>query len=62
MMETGQGYCPYCGNLKGYIVINSGPIATFSADNMVLDIKDPSIREIQPPINLIVTSESQLNG
>jgi hypothetical protein len=30
-------YSANCGNLKGYIVINSGPIVTFRADNMVLD-------------------------
>ena len=37
-----------CDKAKDYIVINSGPIATFRSDNIVLDFKDLSIREIQP--------------
>ena len=45
-----------CGKTKDYIVINSGPIATFRADNMVLDFKDLSIREIWPSNNLTLTS------
>jgi hypothetical protein len=42
-----------CGKPKDYIVINSGPIATFRTDNMVLDFRDLSIREIRPSDNLI---------
>jgi hypothetical protein len=44
-------YDAQCGKPKDYIVTNSGPIATFRADNMVLDFKNLSIREIEPPIN-----------
>lgn len=32
-------YAAQCGKPKGYIVTNSGPIATFRSDNMVLDLK-----------------------
>ena len=32
--------------LKIHIVLNSGPIVTFRADNVVLNFKDFSIREI----------------
>lgn len=53
-------YSAGCGKPKDYIVINSGPIATFRADNMVLDFKDLSIREIQPPNNLTLTSMNTL--
>jgi hypothetical protein len=49
-------YSAQCGKPKDYIVINSGPIATFRADNMVLDFKDLSIREIRPSNNLTLTS------
>ena len=45
-----------CGKPKDYIVTNSGPIATFRADYMVLDFKDFSIREIQPPSNFDFTN------
>jgi hypothetical protein len=37
-----------CNKPKDYIVTNSRPIATFMADNMVLDFKDLGIREIEP--------------
>ena len=49
-------YSAQCGKPKDYVVIDSGPIATFRADNMVLDFKDLSIREIQPSTNLTLTS------
>ncbi len=49
-----------CGKPKDYIVTNSGPIATFRADYMVLDFKDFSIREIQPSNNLTLTSVNAL--
>jgi hypothetical protein len=45
-------YSARCGKPKDYIVTNSGSIATFRADNMVLDFRDLSIREIQPSSNL----------
>jgi hypothetical protein len=54
-------YDANCGKSKDYIVTNSGPIATFRADNMVLDFKDLSIREIQPPPSGVkVTSVNKL--
>jgi hypothetical protein len=49
-------YSADCGKPKDYIVTNPGPIATFRADNMVLDFRDLSIREIQPSNNLTLTS------
>lgn len=53
-------YSANCGKPKDYIVINSGPIATFRADNMVLDFKDLSIREIQPTSNLTLVAINTL--
>ena len=38
------------GGLKIHIVLNSGPIVTFRADNAVLNFKDFSIREIAAPL------------
>ena len=49
-------YSAHCGKPKDYAVINSGSIATFRADNMVLDFKDLSVREIQPPSSITLTS------
>jgi hypothetical protein len=37
-----------CNKAKDYIITNSGPIATFRADNIAFDFKNLSIREIQP--------------
>jgi hypothetical protein len=42
-------YSVDCGKEKDYIVTNSGPIATFRADNLIFDFKNFSIREIKPP-------------
>jgi len=42
-------YSANCGRSKDYIVLNSGPYATFRSDNMIWDFKDLSVREIQPP-------------
>jgi hypothetical protein len=53
-------YGAQCGKPKDYIVTNSGPIATFRSDNIVLDFKDFSIREIHPPSNLTLTSVNVL--
>lgn len=53
-------YSANCGKPKDYIVINSGPIAKFRADNMVLDFKDLSIREIQPTSNLTLVAINTL--
>jgi hypothetical protein len=44
-----------CGKPKDYVVTNSGPIATFRADYMILDFRDFSIREIQPPSSFNLT-------
>jgi hypothetical protein len=42
-------YSANCGKPKDYIVTNSGPRVYFRADNMVLDFKNLSVREIEPP-------------
>jgi hypothetical protein len=42
-------YSVDCGKEKDYIITNSGPIATFRADNLIFDFKNLSIREIKPP-------------
>lgn len=49
-----------CGKPKDYIVANTGPIATFRADNMVLDFRNLSIREIHPPSNITLTQVNKL--
>ncbi|MGA7044221.1 MAG: hypothetical protein WBY71_11165 [Nitrososphaeraceae archaeon] len=41
-------YSANCGRLKDYIITNAGPIPTFRADNIAMNFKDLSIREIQP--------------
>ena len=42
-------YSANCGRSKDYIVLNSGPYATFRSDNMIWDFKELNVREIQPP-------------
>jgi hypothetical protein len=42
-------YSANCGRPKDYIVTNSGPMVYFRADNMILDFKNLSVREIEPP-------------
>ena len=42
-------YSVDCDREKDYIITNSGPIATFRADNLIFDFKNFSIREIKPP-------------
>ena len=42
-------YSANCGRSKDHIVLNSGPIVTFRTDNVVLNFKDFSIREIDVP-------------
>jgi hypothetical protein len=37
-----------CGKPKDYVITNSGPIATFRADDVAIDFKNLSIREINP--------------
>jgi hypothetical protein len=40
-------YSVDCGKEKDYIITNSGPTATFRADNLIFDFKNLSIREIK---------------
>jgi hypothetical protein len=42
-------YSVNCGRPKDYVVTNSAPRVVFRADNMILDFKDLSVREIEPP-------------
>ncbi len=42
-------YSANCGRSKDHIILSPGPIVTFRADNVVLNFKDLSIREISPP-------------
>jgi hypothetical protein len=42
-------YSANCGKSKDYIITNSAPRVVFRADNMILDFKDLSVREIEPP-------------
>jgi hypothetical protein len=44
-------YSADCGRPKDYIITNAGPIATFRADDVAMNFRDLSIREIQPPQN-----------
>jgi hypothetical protein len=43
-------YSANCGKPKDYIITNSGPMIFFRADNMILDFKNLSVREIEPPL------------
>jgi hypothetical protein len=40
-------YSAKCGKPKDYIMTNSGPDVFFRSDNMILDFKNFSVREIQ---------------
>jgi hypothetical protein len=51
-----------CGRPRDYVITNSGSIATFRADFMILDFRDFSIREIQPPSNVSLTNTYKLSG
>jgi hypothetical protein len=42
-------YKANCGKPKDYIITDSGPMMIFRADNMILDFKNLSVREIEPP-------------
>lgn len=44
-------YSANCGRSKDHIILNSGPIVTFRVDNIALNFKDLSIREIEPPVS-----------
>ena len=41
-------YSANCGKPKDYIVTNSGPDVLFRSDNIILDFKNLSVREILP--------------
>ena len=38
-----------CGKPKDYIMTNAGPNVMFKSDNLILDFKNLSTREIQSP-------------
>jgi hypothetical protein len=42
-------YSVNCGRPKDYVITNSAPRVVFRADNMILDFKNLSVREIEPP-------------
>ena len=42
-------YSANCGRAKDYILANGGPNVTFRSDNLAMDFKDLSVREIRPP-------------
>jgi hypothetical protein len=44
-------YSANCGKAKDYVMTNSGPEVTFRSDNMILDFKNLSVREIQAPVS-----------
>ena len=41
-----------CDKVKDHVITNGGPFIIFRTDNLILDFKNLSIREIQPPINV----------
>jgi hypothetical protein len=40
-------YSANCGRAKDHIITNGGPNVTFRSDNLVMDFKNLSVREIQ---------------
>ena len=40
-------YSADCGKPKDYIITDSGPVVMFRADNVILDFKNLSVREIE---------------
>ena len=42
-------YSADCGKPKDYIMTNAGPNVMFKSDNLILDFKNLSTREIQSP-------------
>jgi hypothetical protein len=44
-------YSANCGKPKDYVMTNSGLDATFRSDNLILDFKNLSVREIQAPVD-----------
>ena len=47
-----------CGRARDYVIIDGGPNVIFRTDNMVLDFKNLSVREIQPPPQLLAIANS----
>jgi hypothetical protein len=45
-----------CGRPRDFVIIDGGPNAIFRTDNMVLDFKNLSVREIQPPPQLLANA------
>jgi hypothetical protein len=45
-----------CGRARDYVIADGGPNVIFRTDNILLDFKDLSIREIQPPTQLAVNA------
>jgi hypothetical protein len=41
-----------CGKGRDHIIVEPGPFVIFRTDNLVLDFKNLSVREIDPPIDL----------
>jgi hypothetical protein len=41
-----------CGRARDYVIIDGGPNIIFRTDNLLLDFKNLSVREIQPPPQL----------
>lgn len=39
-----------CGKMRDQIIVEPGPFVTFRTDNLILDFKNLSVREIDPPI------------
>jgi hypothetical protein len=48
-----------CGRARDYVIIDGGPNVIFRTDNMVLDFKNLSVREIQPPPQLLAIANSK---
>jgi hypothetical protein len=47
-----------CGRARDHVIIDGGPNVIFRTDNMVLDFKNLSVREIQPPPRLLAIANS----
>ena len=45
-----------CGRARDYVIIDGGPNVIFRADNALLDFKNLSVREIQPPPQLFANA------
>ena len=47
-----------CGRARDHVIIDGGPNVIFRTDNVVLDFKNLSVREIQPPPQLLAIANS----